>query len=108
MKQVYQREDHKKGKIYTLLLENDTNTFGYNQWFYFKATSKKTYSTLKVEIVNLRKSFSLFHRGMKVAIFSENMFQKDKLGWHRGGNNIDYDINGLYDEKGYRLSTLCF
>ena len=107
LNKVYFREDKRKGKIYTLILENDTNTFGYNQWFYFCVRSKKTYETVKFEIVNMRKSYSLFNRGMKIAVFCSHLYEKDKIGWHRNGNNIEYDLNGL-DDGGHKLATLSF
>ena len=52
---------------YNLLLQNDINTNGHTQWFYFKVKSnfeKKT--KVKFNIVNLYKSRSLFQNGLRL------------------------------------------
>lgn len=58
---------------YLLLLQDDTNTTGYNQWFYFRlaTTPDDKHQTLSFDIVNMRKSYSLFSQGMKVCVYSK-------------------------------------
>ena len=46
---------------YNLILQNDINTNGHTQWFYFKVMSNfKKKETVKFRIVNLYKSKSLY------------------------------------------------
>ncbi len=33
--------------------------------------------------------------GMKIAIFSEKNYKKNKVGWYQGGDNIHYYCNKL-------------
>lgn len=79
---------------YNLILQNDINTKGHTQWFYFRTTN--TYQGLKVRfnIINLGKKDSLYNEGMKVLIYSEidNMINP---GWVRGGYDISYYCNGI-------------
>ena len=56
-------------KEYNCLLQNDINTNGHTQWFYFKVKSnflKKT--KVKMNLINLYKSKSLYQTGMKVCV----------------------------------------
>lgn len=54
-------------KEYNCLLQNDINTNGHTQWFYFKVkgTFKKKMN-VKFNIINLYKHKSLYQYGMKV------------------------------------------
>jgi hypothetical protein len=45
---------------YVLFLQNDTNSYGYTQWFYFSLRFAKPKTTYKFSIVNFRKNHSLF------------------------------------------------
>lgn len=56
---------------YHLCLQNDVNTVGHTQWFFFRV--QNTTKDLKVQfnILNLAKSDSLFNHGMKPLIYSE-------------------------------------
>lgn len=36
----------------------------------------------------MRKSFSSFNKGMKIAILDEKDWVESKNGWHRAGSNI--------------------
>ena len=44
-----------KRDSYDLVLQNDVNTRGHNQWFYFKITNTKKNQKIKLNIVNLVK-----------------------------------------------------
>lgn len=78
---------------------------GYNNWFYFGVKSLSKFETIKMQIVNMRKDFTMFRKGMKVAICSE---KKEEWEWYRGGNNISYEMNQFKDEYGNSLYTLSF
>jgi hypothetical protein len=36
----------------------------------------------------MRKNYSCFNKGMKIAIFKETKLKDSKSGWFRGGENI--------------------
>lgn len=42
------------------------------------------------------KSRSLYNKGMKVSIYSQQCNNKKDIGWFRGGDDITYYRNGLY------------
>jgi hypothetical protein len=67
----------------------DTNTRGHVQWFNFKVKNSNM-KKIKLNIVNFRKIKTLYSRGMKPYIFSENLKQRKNKGWHQGGFNVKY------------------
>jgi hypothetical protein len=53
---VYKNNEEKNTiETYDLILQNDVNTKGHNQWFYFKITNTKKNQKIKLNIVNLVK-----------------------------------------------------
>jgi len=85
---------------YHLLLQNDVNTNGHTQWYFFKASNLVS-QTVRFNILNLCKPDSLYNEGMKVLVYSERMAAHKDIGWHRAGTNIGYYSNGLRrSEKG--------
>lgn len=54
-------------------MQNDTNSKGNNQWFYFKVQGMTQNQDYTFNVVNFTKSDSLFNYGMAPAIFSEAM-----------------------------------
>ena len=89
---------------FALVLQDDTNTYGYNQWFYFRVRPRTPHLTVRFEIVNMRKDYSLHRKGMKIAVFSELLFHQHGKDWHRGGTNIEYSANNIGEFNG--LHTL--
>lgn len=87
---------------YNLWLENDLNTKGHTQWYYFKvvyrdiplAPEKKTHK-IKFNILNLAKTTSLYQEGMKPCIWSKRKYEADGTGWFRGGEDITYAQNDI-------------
>lgn len=51
---------------YNLLLQNDINTNGHTQWFFFRVGNTTKGQTVKFNILNLAKPDSLYNYGMKV------------------------------------------
>jgi hypothetical protein len=53
------------------MIQNDTNTKGYNQWFYFSIQHNLNYKkTIKINIVNFIKKHLMFEDGVRpVALF---------------------------------------
>ena len=75
---------------YHLLLQNDVNTSGHTQWFFFRVQNTKKYHEARFNMLNLSKPDSLYNEGMKVLIYSERTSEDKDIGWHRGGHKISY------------------
>lgn len=56
---------------YNLMLQNDINTNGHTQWFFFRVSNTRKGASIKFNILNLAKPDSLYNYGMKVLCFSE-------------------------------------
>ena len=87
---------------YNLWLENDLNTRGNTQWYYFKVIYKdirllaeKITHKIKFNVLNLAKTTSLYQVGMKPLIYSKSRNEKDGTEWFRGGENITYKQNEI-------------
>lgn len=66
---VFARQELEQPREFHLILQNDVNTKGYANWFYFKMFSPKP-GFLRFFVVNLQKMFSYFGYGMKPVIYS--------------------------------------
>lgn len=102
---VYQVEYNE----FDLVLQNDINTKGNNQWFFFMVKHVPKGLTLKINIVNLNKKHSLFDSGMKPYVFSMTRYEKRKVGWVREGSKVTYEENDRFcrefgDKPCYKLS----
>lgn len=80
---------------YDLVLQNDINTHGHTQWFFFRVGNTKKGSKIRFNIINLAKPDSLYNSGMKVASYSQNLRKTEDLGWHRVGSEIKYYQNSF-------------
>ena len=38
----------------------------------------------------------MYSRGMKIMVYSEKKSRSENIGWHRAGNNISFERNGLH------------
>jgi hypothetical protein len=92
---------------YHLCLQNDVNTVGHTQWFFFRVSNTTKDMEVKFNMLNLAKPDSLFNYGMKPLIYSEKKVQEEGIGWFRDGYNIGYYKNSIKKEKGYYY-TLTF
>lgn len=92
---------------YLLRLQDDTNTTGYCLWFFFRFCNQKKHDQVQFDIVNFRKNYSLFGRGMKVCVHSRRRYEQEGVGWHRSGSSVDYFRNGM-SEGGRQLHSLHF
>ena len=57
------------------------------------------------------KGYSLFNKGMQIAIYSETKAENEKIGWYKGGKEIHYHRNSLFKyvrESKRLLSSLNF
>jgi hypothetical protein len=81
-----------------LFVENDTNSLGYNQWFYFSIQNNEANRNYTFRLVNMvnhpllqRKRRSFFEAGCKPAVFSLEEARVGGAGWSRMGSNISYE-----------------
>ena len=51
---------------YDLILQNDINTNGHTQWYFFKVENTRKNMKVKFNILNLAKPDSLYNFGMRV------------------------------------------
>lgn len=79
---------------YNLLLQNDINTNGYSQWFFFKVSNMHAGMQIRFNILNQYKVNNLYRMGMKIIVYSRKESEGKNLSWHRGGENIRYYENG--------------
>jgi hypothetical protein len=69
-----------------LLLENDINTYGYTNWFFFRVKNKIK-DVIQIHIINLIKKAQTFNQGMMISVFSMKK-SKQNMSWHKGGDKI--------------------
>jgi len=60
---------------YNLILQNDINSKGHTQWFYFQVKNTKANMKVKFNLLNFIKPKSLYNEGMKVLIYSEKSLE---------------------------------
>jgi hypothetical protein len=80
---------------YNLLMQNDINTSGHTQWFFFRVQNTHQNHKVKFNILNFSKPDSLFNYGMKVTMYSEKKSEQQKIGWYKGCTDISYYSNGI-------------
>ena len=80
---------------YDLYMQNDTNSGGNTQWFFFRVTNTKDKANIKFNIKNYSKQDSLYNKGMKILIYSQKGYDTKKVGWFYGGTDIKYYPNGI-------------
>ena len=78
---------------YDLVLQNDINTNGHTQWYFFRVGNTRKGESIKFNILNLAKPDSLYNYGMKILSFSSKAKTNEGTGWHRVGNSINYYSN---------------
>ena len=78
---------------YRLLLEYDTDTLGYIQWYFFSVKPYKNQHKVRFNITNLLKYDSLYNQGMKPVVFSEKEHMYNPSAWHRDCTEVSYFKN---------------
>ena len=89
---------------YDLILQNDINTNGHTQWFFFRVGNTRKGEKVRFNIINLAKPDSLYNYGMKILCFSNVLKQTNGTGWHRIGESIVYYQNEFKKEGTSRYS----
>ena len=93
---------------FNLLLQNDVNTTGNTQWFFFRVTGMKAGQKVKFNILNLYKTRSLFNEGMQISVYSSKNFETNKEGWFKSCKDITYTMNSFTRPNGKPYYTLSF
>ena len=88
---------------YDLILQNDINTNGNTQWYFFRVSNTFAGQKVKFNMLNLAKPDSLYNYGMKILCFSNKIKADDGVGWHRVGENINYYQN-IYRRENNRFN----
>ena len=82
-------------------MQNDINSKGHTQWFFFRVRNTHKGASVKFNILNYSKGDSMFNYGMKVTIYSETKAEAEGIGWHRGGTDISYFQNNIRKDYVY-------
>ena len=82
-----------------MFLQNDINTNGHTQWYFYRVTNTRKGAKVKFNMNNLSKSDSLYNDGMRVLTFSAKTKKEKNLGWHRVGTDISYSQNNFKKEN---------
>ena len=98
---------------YQLYLQNDTNTTGYIQWFFFRVSNTKKNNKVNFTIINMLRSSCVYKKGLKIMTYSKLQAQNENIGWHRDCDNIMYYKNNLFtynenSKKKRSLNSLTF
>ncbi|KAL4469431.1 hypothetical protein ABPG74_004684 [Tetrahymena malaccensis] len=94
---------------YNLILQNDINSKGNTQWFFFSVQNAKKGQSITFNIINLNKKTSLFQKGMLPCVYSVKRKEAKNAGWKREGYAIKYyksfiQKEGFYNRSYYTLS----
>ena len=81
---------------YQLYLQNDTNTTGYIQWFFFRVSNTKKGRKVNFNIINMLRKTCLYNHGLKIMTYSIMAAQKENIGWCRDCYNSIYYANNLF------------
>ena len=81
---------------YQLYLQNDTNTTGYIQWFFFRVSNTKKGRKVNFNIINMLRKTCIYNHGLKIMTYSTMAAAKENLGWHRDCYNSIYYSNNLF------------
>jgi len=98
---------------YILYLQNDTNTTGYIQWFFFRVTNTKKGNKATFTIINMLRKTCVYKKGLKIMTYSKKQAKEENVGWHRDCDNVMYYTNNLFtynenSKKKRSLSSLTF
>ena len=103
--------ENNNNNTYQLFLQNDTNTRGYSQWFFFKISNGKKGQKIKLNIMNFQRKKTRYSNGLKIWYFSTQKKYEKKIGWHHTTEPVEYFQNFLFNYakgKRYYYYTLSF
>ena len=88
---------HNINNTYQLFLQNDTNTKGYSQWFFFRVKKGKKGQKIKLNIMNFQRKKTKYSLGIKIWYYSQKKKEEKNIGWHHTNENVNYYQNFLYN-----------
>ena len=80
-------------------MQNDINTYGHTQWFYFRVQNTRAGHKVKFNLLNYSKPDSMFNFGMKISVHSYRRSMDEKVGWFKAGENIRYFENTIKKDR---------
>jgi hypothetical protein len=89
---------------YDLIMQNDTNTKGYSQWFFFSLQNHQE-RRIKLNIVNFVKKNLLFMSGVRPVGFSMKANEKKGTGWASVGEAISYGKSFITRESSNQIDS---
>ena len=89
--------NEKNSNEYELFLQNDTNTRGHSQWFFFRVSNGKKGQKIKLNIMNFQRKKTKYSLGLKIWYFSKKKKEEKSIGWHHTEENVNYFMNFLYN-----------
>lgn len=93
---------------YDLILNPDYNTKAHTQWYFFSVENTRKEHEYRFNFINMVKPTSVYNEGMRPLMYSATKADMEKIGWHRGGENIIYYQNGLRRKGSTNYYTLTF
>lgn len=76
------------------MLRTDLYTKKHMQWFYFRVRNMRAGIPYRFTITNLLKATSLYERGQKPLLYSDEKARAFAVGWHHVGHDVSYYRNG--------------
>ena len=71
------------------MISDDTNTVGFNQWFYFQVHNPNHKGILcKFKFINMSKKITKLIREIGLVVFSSEDFKHFRIGWSMLATNI--------------------
>ena len=93
---------HAPVQEYDLILQHDLFTNGNVQWFYYRVGNTSRGLTVRFNLINMKKSGSLFgDGGMQPCVYSQINARDRNAGWERKCTDVVYYNNG----EVHRLSS---
>ncbi|CAD8161043.1 unnamed protein product [Paramecium octaurelia] len=84
---------------YDLIMQNDTNSKGHTQWFYFSVENTQKNTLVTFNIINFIKNESLFNLGQRPVVYSIKSNKTKGIGWIKAGTNVVYFKNKYKKEN---------
>lgn len=90
-------------------MQNDYNSQGYTQWFFFRVTNTRADQKYLFNLYHFYKPDSIYNQGMRPLMYSARKADKEGVGWMRCGEDICYYQNNTKKKSGAGfLYTLSF
>jgi len=85
---------------YDWTVQNDYNSQGISQWYYFRVGNTRAETKYTFNLFNFYKPDSLYNQGMRPLMYSCKKASLEGIGWTRWGINIWYYQNSTKRKSG--------